>query len=244
LSLAVIGAFLNALGILLGALFGFVIRGPVSAASQNFFKSALGVFTVLAGLRLIYENVPGSFGPGLKVLLIAAAATVLGSWLGKLMQLQKLSNRMGRYAGELINQAQKKPPGNGGEGWAAGTILFSAAPLGFLGAVTDGTSGFFYILALKGVMDGLAMVSFVKIFRWPVVLCAVPVFLFLYGLTMAVHQWGLPWLDAHNLTHALNVTAGLQACIVTVVIFGVRRVELANYLPALVVAPLLAWWLA
>lgn len=239
-----IGAFLNALGILLGAFYGLVSRGPVSAVSQSFFKAGLGVFTVFAGLRLIYVNVPSGFGPGLKVLLIGAAATVLGSWIGKLLHLQTLSNRLGRFAGNLINEAQAKPPGSGANGWAAATILFSAAPLGFLGAVTDGTTGFFYILALKALMDGLAMISFVKIFRWPVALAAVPVYLFLYGLSMAIHVWALPGLESHHLTASLNVTAGFLACIVTVVIFGVRKVELANYLPALVVAPALAWWLA
>jgi uncharacterized membrane protein YqgA involved in biofilm formation len=48
-------------------------------------------------------------------------------------------------------------------------------------------------------------------------------------------------LDLHALTNSVNVAVGLIACIVTVVIFEVRKVELANYLPALAVAPLLAW---
>src|ERR1039458_1662564 len=47
------------------------------------------------------------------------------------------------------------------------TILFWAAPLGLLGAVADGLSGYYYLLAVKAVMDGLAMASFVKMVRWP-----------------------------------------------------------------------------
>ena len=92
-------------------------------------------------------------------------------------------------------------------------------------------------------MDGLAMMSFVKMFRWPVALAALPVFLFLDGLTLAVRLGAKPWLDAHLLTGSVNVTAGLITCIVALVIFQVRRVELNGYLPALVVAPLLAHWL-
>ena len=61
------------------------------------------------------------------------------------------------------------------DGFCACTILFWAAPLGLLGAVADGLSGYFYLLAVKGVMDGLAMASFVKMFRWPAALSAVPV---------------------------------------------------------------------
>jgi uncharacterized membrane protein YqgA involved in biofilm formation len=53
------------------------------------------------------------------------------------------------------------------DGFCACTVLFWAAPLGLLGAVADGLSGYFYLLAVKAVMDGLAMTSFVKMFRWP-----------------------------------------------------------------------------
>jgi uncharacterized membrane protein YqgA involved in biofilm formation len=38
---------------------------------------------------------------------------------------------------------------------------------------------------------------------------------------------------------SIGAAAGLVACVITVVIFEVRRVELANFLPALAIAPLL-----
>jgi uncharacterized membrane protein YqgA involved in biofilm formation len=240
---AVIGAFLNALGILVGALFGLAARRPLSARAQNFFKAALGAFTVFYGLRLIVENVHGTFATGLQQLGLAGLATVLGCWLGKILRLQKISNRLGHQAATLIAGAQKKPPGRPADGLAAATLLFCAAPLGILGAVADALSGFFYLLLLKAVMDGLAMVSFVKMFRWPAALAAAPDFLFLNGLTVAVHFGVQPWLDVHGLTGSVNLAAGLVACIVSLVIFEVRRVELANYLPALIVSPALCFWL-
>jgi uncharacterized membrane protein YqgA involved in biofilm formation len=239
----VIGAFLNALGILLGALFGLAAREPMSARTQNFFKSALGAFTVFYGLRLVYENVHGTFPACLKQLFLAAVAVVLGNWLGKLLRLQKISNRVGHHAATLLGDAQKNPPGKPVAGFAAATILFCAAPLGILGAVADGLENYFYLLLVKAVMDGLAMMSFVKIFRWPSALAAIPVFLFLNGLTLAVQLGAKPWLDAHSLTPSVNLAAGLIAGSVSLVIFEIRRVELANYLPALIVAPLLAHWL-
>jgi uncharacterized membrane protein YqgA involved in biofilm formation len=236
----VIGAFLNALGILLGALFGLAVHAPLAARTQNFFKSALGAFTVFYGLRLIYENVHGTFSMCCKQLFLAALAVVLGYWLGKLLRLQKMSNRVGHQAALLLAAAQKNPPGNPAAGFAAATILFCAAPLGILGAVADGLENYFYLLLVKAVMDGLAMMSFVKMFRWPAALAALPVFLFLNGLSLAVQLGAQPWLDAHVLTHSVGLAAGIVTGIVALVIFEVRRVELANYLPALAVAPLLA----
>lgn len=238
-----IGAFLNALGILLGALFGLAAREPISARTQNFFKTALGAFTVFYGLRLVYENLHGTFSACLKQFFLAALAVVLGNWLGKLLRLQKMSNRAGHYAATLLGAAQKNPPGRPAAGFAAATILFCAAPLGILGAVADGLENYFYLLLVKAVMDGLAMLSFVKLFRWPAALAAIPVFLFLNGLTLAVQLGAQPWLDAHSLTHSVCLAAGLVTCTVALVILEVRRVELANYLPALAVAPLLTHWL-
>ena len=179
----------------------------------------------------------------LKQLFFTALAVVLGNWLGKMLRLQKMSNRIGHYAGTLLANAQKNPPGKPADGWVSATILFCAAPLGIVGAVADALSGFFYLLLLKAVMDGLAMMTFVKLFRWPAALAALPVFLFLNGLTVAVHFGLQPWLAANGLTGSICLAAGLIACIVSVVIFEVRRVELANYLPALLVAPVLKFWL-
>jgi uncharacterized protein len=235
----VIGAFLNALGILAGALFGFTHRPPLSARTQQFFKSALGLLTVICGLYLVYSSVTGTFQSGVKQLFIAAFAVVLGNWLGKLLQFQKISNRVGRYAASLITHAQKNPRNKAADGVIAASLLFCAAPLGIIGAVIDGLNGFFYLLALKALMDGLAMVSFVKIFRWPVALTALPVLAFLNAITLALHFYVAPILEPHHWLNSIITAAGFIVCATALVIFEIRRVELANYLPALAVAPLL-----
>lgn len=237
-----IGAFLNSLGILLGALSGLAGRGEMSARTQHRLKSALGAFTAFCGLQLVWQNVGGGFFSVLKQLFLAGLAVVLGSFLGKILGLQKFSNRLGRYAAGLLAAGQSATGKKSG-GFIAGTILFCAAPLGIIGAVTDGLGGYFFPLALKAVMDGLATAGFVKIFRWPAALAAVPVFFFINDIALAVHAFALPWLDAHHLAPAVNAAAGLVVGATALVVLEVRRVELANYLPALAVAPLLARWL-
>ncbi len=244
MSLRVTGAFLNALGILLGSLFGLARSAPLPARPQNFFKSALGAFTVFFGLRLIWLNVNGTFSACAKQLFLAALAVTLGSWLGKILRLQKISNRLGRFANRLILAAQAHGAAQADDGFNACTILFCAAPLGWVGAVTDGLAGDFYLLAVKAVMDALAAMSFIKIFRWPAALSAFPVFVFLGALATACRLAAAPFLAAHGLLASVNAAAGLIACVIALVIFEVRKVELANYLPGLAVAPLLAWWLA
>ena len=238
-----IGAFLNATGILLGGLFGLARRGPLSARAQIFFRNVLGALTVFFALRLVWLNVNGTFLSCLKQLFVAALAIVLGSLLGKLLRLQTMSNRLGRYATRLLSFEDAGSPRKMADGFCACTILFWAAPLGLLGAVADGLSGYFYLLAVKAVMDGLAMISFVKMFRWPAALSAIPVFALLNAITLACRLYARPFLEARQLLDSVNAAAGLAACAVALVIFETRKVELANFLPSLAVAPLLTWLL-
>ncbi len=243
------GAFLNALGILIGALLGLAMPRPLSVRTQVFFRSALGVSTIFFGLRLVWLSVNGTFLPVSKQLFIAVLALTLGFWIGKLLRLQKISNRLGHYAGHLVVSASPGAPRKLGDGFTACTILFCAAPLGLLGAVTNGlppmesTLGYFWLLAVKAVMDGLAMTGFVKLFGWPSALSAFPVYAILGGITLACQLWVKPFLAAHGLVDPVNAVGGLVACVIALMIFEVRRVELANFLPALAVAPLLAWLL-
>jgi hypothetical protein len=238
------GAFLNAIGILLGALFGLAQRAPLPARAQDFLRRALGAATAFFGLRLVWLNVSGALWPCARQILIALLAIVLGNLAGKILRLQKISNRLGRFAGKLISSAHSSPPRNAADGFNACAILFCAAPLGILGAVTEGLSGDFYLLGVKAVMDAMAMTGFVKVFGWPSALSTFPVYFFLGAITLACQFYARPFLDSHNLIYPVNTAAGLIACAVALVIFEVRKVELANYLPALAVAPLLAKLLA
>ena len=233
------GAFLNALGILLGALFGLVRREPLTLPTQKYLQSAIGAFTVFYGLRLVWENIGGSFALCLKQLLIAALAVTLGYGLGKILGLQTISNRLGRYASARLAPAPADAAVRPASGLLAATILFCAAPLGIVGAVTDGLGDYFYPLALKAVMDGLAMTSFVKMFRWPVALAAFPVFIFLNGLTLAAQVAVRWWLVTPPLVQSVNLAGGLIMCAMSLVILSQRRVALANFLPVLALAPLL-----
>jgi hypothetical protein len=234
-----IGAFLNAIGILLGAIFGLASRKPVSAQTQLLFQNVLGSATIFAGIFLVYENVGGTFLNCLKQIFLALFAVMLGNLLGKILGLQKISNRIGRRAGNLISATKKNPA----DGFNACAILFCAAPLGIVGAVIDGLSGFFWLLAIKAAMDALAMMSFVKIFRWPAAMSAFAVLVFFGAITFACQFYAAPFLNAHNLTNSVNLAAGFISLAISIVIFGTRKVELANYLPALAIAPALTWLL-
>ena len=77
-----------------------------------------------------------------------------------------MSNRLGREARKRIAAAKPAEPRQLSEGFKTCAALFCAAPLAILGSVQDSLSGYYYTLALKAVMDGLATMGFISVFGW------------------------------------------------------------------------------
>ena len=101
--LPMIGTALNVAGILIGGVgWPGAAQSRFTPANESFFKVALGVFTVFYGLRLTWMSLNGSFLQILKQLLIAVLALMLGKMAGRLLRLQKMSNRLGQQARERI----------------------------------------------------------------------------------------------------------------------------------------------
>jgi uncharacterized protein len=236
----VIGTILNVAGIAAGGVAGLVRQTPPAPATQQFFKAALGLSTVICGLAIAATSFHGSFRQVLKQLAIVLAALILGKLAGRLLRLQKLSNRLGQSARARVTAAKPDDPARFTHGFVTCSILLCAAPLGIVGAVQDGLSGYPYALAIKAVLDGLAVMGFVSMFGGGVILSAVPVLVFQGTITLLCARFLQPALGA-ALLDATNATGGFLVFCVALVIFEIRRIELADYLPSLAAAPLLTW---
>jgi len=236
-----LGSILNAAGIILGGLAGRLFRPRISAATQNYFKLAIGAFTLVGGARLAWQNVSGTVTQVGKQIGVLLLALILGRVLGRLLRLQKNSNRIGEFARAQMARAAAGGKPAWSDGFNTCAALFCAAPLAVLGGVTEGLDGNFLPLAIKTAMDALAALSFAAMFGGSVALAALPVFVWQGTLTLLVAQFAGPFLAQHGLLVCVNATAGLLMVFVAVVIFELRKVELTDYLPALVVAPALTW---
>jgi hypothetical protein len=235
------GTILNVAGILIGGLAGLSRRRALSPATESNLRVILGAFTVYYGLRLTWLSVGGSFRHVLKQVFIAVLALSLGKLAGRLLRLQAMSNHLGRRARERMGAARADDPRRLSEGFKVCAALFCAAPLGLLGAVQDGLSEYFYPLGVKAVMDGLATMGFVSVFGRGVMLSALPVLALQGTLTLACGQFLKPFLEAHGLLDSVNAAGGLLVFAVALVILGLKKIGLADYLPSLLFAPLLTW---
>jgi len=238
-----IGTLLNVVGILIGGIVGLVRSKPLSVAQESWFKVAIGAFTVFYGLRLTWSSLGGSFGQVVKQLIVTVVALMLGKLTGRLLHFQKASNRLGQRAKEIITAANTSGRTQTADGFKTCALLYCAAPLSILGSVADGLSGYFYPLAVKGVIDGLATLGFVRMFGWSVLLAALPVLAFQGTVTLGCVQFAQKFAQYQAILSSVNCVAGLLVFAVALVILQIKKIELADYLPSLLFAPLLTHFL-
>ncbi|HTD68781.1 MAG TPA: DUF554 family protein [Candidatus Limnocylindria bacterium] len=234
-----LGTLLNSGAIFLGAVFGLVTKIEISARLQHQIKVLLGVATSFFGLKLVWIGLkPDSSGSFLHKLGIVLVAMVLGHLIGKLLGIQAWMNRLGQNAKAKLERASTEGKNAASDGLMAAALLFCAAPLGIIGALEDGLQRYFQPLAIKAVMDCLAALSFARLFGWTAMLAAIPVAAFLSGFTLLGDRIE-PWLASQGLLGVFHACSGLIMTYIALIIFEIKKVEIGNYLPALIVAPAL-----
>src|SRR5437773_2965769 len=235
------GTILNAAAILLGGIVGLTASRQPSLAHQTALKILLGAFAVYAGLSATWQAVNGTFLQVLKQLTIVLLALMLGNLTGKLLRLQKSLNHLGQFAKQKISRARPVSPRRYSEGFITCSILYCVTPIAVIGSLQDGLTSNFKTLAVKSVMDGLATMAFVTTFGWGAILSVIPV-IACQGTLSLLARLLQPYLAQHALLDSINATAGLLVFCIALIILELKKIELADYLPSLAFAPLLAWW--
>ena len=234
------GTILNGAAILIGGVVGLTVSKQLSITHQKALKVFLGAFTVWVGLSTTWSALNGSFFQISKQFTIVVLALMLGKLAGRFLRLQQSLNHLGQYAKQRFARATPNSSHRVSEGFITCTLLFCVGPMAILGSVQDGLTGNFKTLAIKSMMDGLATMAFVTTFGWGVILSVVPVVAYQGTITLAAQSLS-PVLQNQALLDSVNATGGMLVFCIALIILELKRIELADYLPSLVVAPVLTW---
>lgn len=83
--------------------------------------------------------------------------------------------------------------------------------------------------------------GFASLFGGSVLLAAIPVLALQGTITLVTARLLEPFLSMHNLIDPVNAVGGLLVFCVALIMLGLKKIELTDYLPSLAVAPLLTW---
>lgn len=239
----VIGTLINTGAVLAGGAVGLLSSRSPSNRLQVNLKYFLGAMVIYVGFSTTWKSLGNSgFSHIPKQLGIVFLALILGNVIGRGLRLQDRLNWIGDFSRKAMSRGEAGEGNRWSDGFVTCTLLFCVGPMAILGSIEDGINGTFKTLGIKSVMDGMAAMMFARTFGWGVMMSAIPVLAYQGTITLAA-QSIKPFLDENpDLMHALNASGGLIIVCIAVVILEIQKVPLANYLPTLVVAPLLAWW--
>ena len=231
---ALSGTILNAAAVAVGTTIGLVAATRVNARLQESLTTALGLFTIVLatsmGLRA-FTDPAARIEDSLAVLGGLLIGVAVGEWL-------RLHDRLEALGGWFQRRlARGDRPSRVAEAFVTTSLIFCVGPLTILGSLDNGLRGDITLLATKSLLDGVASVAFAA---------ALGAGVYLSIVTILVVQGGIA-LGAFLLAGFFDpVTILLLSSLAGIILLGVglrllelKQVRLANFLPGLVVAPLL-----
>ena len=168
--------------------------------------------------------------------LILLVSVLVGVVIGELLKLDAGVQAIGSWAERRLSRGGQ--PGRVSLAFITTSLIFCVGPLTVLGSFLDGTHGDITLLAIKSTLDGVTSIVFAATLGWGVLLSAGSVLLVQGSLTLIaflIHA-GLTDLQTAELTAA----GGIAVLGIALGLLELKTIKVANFLPALVVAPLLA----
>jgi uncharacterized protein len=222
------GTILNVVAVLIGGGFGTVFGERLPLRVRESVLWALGLFVVTMGLKMTFDS-----QNGLVTLGSALAGGLLGEWWDIEGQLKRLGAALeARFARSATEDGTARFI----KGFVSASLVFCVGPLAILGSIQDGLSGNFQLLATKSVLDGFASLAFAASMGLGVVFSAVAVLIYQGALTLLAAQAQSLLSDA--MIREMTAAGGLLVMAIGVgPLLELRPIRVANYLPALVIAP-------
>jgi len=221
------GTLVNTGTVLLGSTLGLLISSKLPDRIKNMVMHALGLSTLLIGLKMAFktENV-----------LFVIGSLAMGGIIGELLKLEERLESLG----EFIKRKVKSESGTFVLGFVTSSLVFCIGPMTIVGSIQDGVSGDVSLLYAKSLMDGFAAMIFASSLGAGVIFSSLTVLIIQGGLTILGSR--LSFLLQPAVLDELAATGGLIIVGIGIYLLGIKKIKVGNFLPALVIVVILALW--
>ena len=218
------GTIVNVLAVLVGSGIGLAIGNRLPERLQRVITTALGLSTLLIGMQMALK---------VQNVLIVIASMVIGGMIGEWLGIEAVLDR----AGEWLKARASSNSGTFVTGYVTASLVFCVGPMTILGSIQEGISGNPDIIYTKSMLDGAASIAFASSLGVGVGFAAVTVLVLQGALTLLGTQ--LAFLLRPEILNELTATGGLLILAIGLLLLEVKRIRVANLLPALVVVVVL-----
>jgi len=237
------GTLINVAAILIGGTIGLFFGARIPERYKNTVIAGMGLFTTALGLQMFFKSENSLIVLG--ALIIGA---LLGEWIGIEDGLQAfgqmLEKRFSRDT-DSTDETEGKSGGNSKfvRGFMVASLLFCIGPIAILGSIQDGLTGDYKLLAVKSTLDGFASIAFASTLGVGVLFASIPILIYQGGVSLLASQ--LNSIITAPMMAEMTATGGILLMGVGVSnLLEIKKIRVGNFLPALVVAPLIVWVLS
>lgn len=218
------GTLVNVVAVLFGSGIGLAVGNRLPERLQRIITTGLGLSTLLIGMQMALK---------VQNMLVLIASMVIGGVVGELLGIEAGLER----AGEWLKSRARSSSGTFVTGFVTASLVFCVGPMTIVGSIQEGMSGNPEIIYTKSMLDGAASVAFASSLGIGVSFAAVTVLVLQGALTLLGAQ--LAFLLRAEILNELTATGGLLILAIGLMLLEVKRIRVANLLPALVVVVLL-----
>lgn len=239
------GTFLNIATVLLGGTLGLIFGARLPARIRETVIMGLGLFTAGVGILMFLET----SNP-----LIALGSLLIGGILGEWWKIETKLINLGEFLERKYPKGQTDTSAadrkqvdlsqqalefsNFARGFLSASLLFCVGPMTILGSIQDGLTGDFELLAIKSVLDGFAAFAFASTLGVGVIFSVLTILVFQGGLSLVAAQ--AQNLLTDGMVNEMTAVGGLMLLGLSISsLLEIRPIRVGNFLPALVVAPLI-----
>jgi uncharacterized protein len=240
------GTLLNMATVLVGGILGTLLGNRLPERYQNIILQSLGLTTLLFAIQMMLKT----SNP-----LISLGGLMLGALTGEFLGLERrlegvgnrIQARMARRLGQDDKVAEGAPPHRGlatvSQAFVTSSLVFCVGPLTILGSIQNGLPGHdIQALALKSALDGFAAIAFAASLGYGVLFTVATIFVVQGGISVAAAVAGANLLSAAQINE-MTAVGGLIVLGVGLKLLSIKNLPVANFLPALVYAPVIVWLL-
>jgi uncharacterized membrane protein YqgA involved in biofilm formation len=232
------GTLLNVITVLIGTALGVALGNRLPERMRETVLAGLGLTTIgYAVLNIVdamsnQQNVPLKF-------IVVMLALLFGGIAGELINIDGALHRFGAFLERRFNRSA----GGDGEstarfirGFITASLVFCVGPMTILGSIQDGLSGDYGLLAIKSTLDGFAALAFAASLGIGVGFSIITIIVIQGGIALLAGL--LQGVFTPPMLAVLSATGALLIIGIGLTLLDLKKIRLANFLPALVIGPL------
>ncbi|NLJ41651.1 MAG: DUF554 domain-containing protein [Clostridiales bacterium] len=233
-----LGTIINTGAILIGGLLGILLENAIPEKIQNTLIKAMGICVLFLGISgalqemLTVEGEKLTSSGGMMVII----SFILGSLVGEIIDIEQRIEQFGAW---LKRKTKNGSDAKFIEGFVTTSLIVSIGAMAVVGAIQDGLWGDYSLLAAKAILDFIIVMIMAASIGKGCVFAAIPVALFQGGITILA-GFIQPIMTDQAMPN-LSLTASILIFCVGVNLVWGNRIKVANMLPSILFAIVLAF---